>query len=594
MKTFLASFLGALTAFVALMAAVLGLLLGAAATFEDKPLTIAPDSVLQFDLDTLITEKPAAGGVESLVSEALSGDRRDRITLRQLLTTLDAAANDDDIQALLLSGRIEPLEYASGWGALKDVRAAIAAFRDSGKAVIAHAPSFDERTYYLASAADAIYAEPLGGFLGTVELNGFAAQRLYYKNALDRFGVEVNVVRAGDYKSAFESYERADMSDEAREANVAYLDTFVDELIEAIASARTQLTPAMLRELMDTQGLLDATQAVELGFVDGLVYESDLQAKLDTHARDASPASMDELVALTDYARLAERRAKQTGAGIAVIYAEGPIVAGDGKQDVAGERLAELLRRAGKDESVEAVVLRVNSPGGSANASEVIAQALREVRTTKPVVVSMGTVAASGGYWIATHADAILAQPTTLTGSIGVIGAVGNVRELLNNIGVTTDVAKTHPRADIGSPYRPLTDAELALVEASVDEIYTSFIERVAEGRNLPRERVEAIAQGRVWSGRDALERDLVDRLGGLDDALAVAAERANVETFHVVEYQVERPLSERIIESLEISAGPSPLASAFTEALGLLTEFGAWNDPQHVYARLPYRLVID
>ncbi len=487
-------------------------------------LTLPERAVLVLGPDLLVGD---AGEQPSPAAMALEGAPR-VLALRKVVAALDAAAERDAFVGLLL---VDGGPRVSGWAQRFELRDALERFRDRGKHVWAQADSWDEASYLLGSVADEIAIGPLGWF----EWNGFSAKRFYFGELLDRLGVRVQVVKVGRYKSAVEPFLRDDMSPEAREQLVAYLDDLQAEVEERVAEGRKDLDPSDFAALRLGDGFLTAEDAVAGGWVDRVATRGDLVGDLASFTGwDEDLDSFRQVSFLDWYDRSGWEpplvRHEGTGPLVAVVYAEGEIVDGESKEGVGGETLARRLRALLHDDDVDAVVLRVDSPGGSAAASEVILRALVELDQAKPVVVSMGSLAASGGYWIACRARLVLAEPTTLTGSIGVFGLLPDVSPLLDELGIHVDGVASGPHADLLSPYRSRSEEELAQVQGFVDAIYELFLDHVSEGRGLPRERVAEIGGGRIWSGVDAVELGLVDRLGGLDDAIAAAAELAGAE----------------------------------------------------------------
>jgi len=408
----------------------------------------------------------------------------------------------------------------SGWAALTELRAALVDFRASGKPLCATSTIYEESTYYLASTAEHVWVDPMGGML----LNGFASQRMYFASALEKLGVEIQVTRVGRYKSAVEPFLADERSPEDREQTEKLLAAINGEFVDGVAGSRT-FDAQQLHAWMEEGRLIDGSEAVELGLADAALSHESMMTEL------AELLDTDEVetVSLEQYA-MPDGPVKRPGNAVAVIYAEGTIVDGESREQIGGDTLARVLREAASNDDYKAVVLRVNSPGGSAIASEVILREAIALAKQKPFVVSMGTLAASGGYWISCQADHIIAEPNTITGSIGVFGMLPNTEGLMTKLGISVDVVKTAKHADVLALHRPKTPEEMETIQVIVDSIYDGFLERVSIGRDLPLDQVAEIAQGRVWSGRDALELGLVDQLGGLEDAIDEAIRRADLD----------------------------------------------------------------
>jgi protease-4 len=610
MKNFLGSLLGALAALVIFSGALVTLgigLLGALAALgesEKSSPAVLPGSYLVLDLSTNFSDAPPHLDLAAL------GGREESLQLRAATRSLRAAATDERITGVYLTGDLNPAGYGSGHAALRELRAALLAFREAGKPVVAYLTFASTRTYYVASAASDLALDPYGMIL----LPGLAAEPMFFAGAFEKVGINVQVTRAGKYKSAVEPFTRREMSAENREEVRELLQDLWDSLLGEIGTSRG-VTAAQVQAVVDQEGLIRAAEALGAKLIDRTAYRDEIYDALKAKTGRAGSEKPFKQVTLAAYARQlkpasalpAPRRVEgvEPGSGkagrIAIVYAEGEIVDGEGSPDeIGGARLSRELRKLRQDKNVRAVVLRVNSPGGSAASSEVVQREVRLLRREKPVVVSMGSYAASGGYWISAYADRIFAEPTTITGSIGVFGMQFDVQRLADSLGVTFDRVKTGRFADAMTVSRPKTPEEMAVLQRMVDWIYGEFLAKVAEGRNLPPDKVAAIAQGRVWSGADALEHGLVDELGGLDAALAYAAGKAGLAAdYRVVEIPRERELVEAIQELIEkavpgaarVSAGP--LEELRRRVERELRALAACNDPQGVYARLPFTLSV-
>lgn len=604
LKFTLASFTGSLLFFLVLAAALslgavglVGVLVAGLARGDSEP-TVRDDSILVYDLATAI---PDTEVIPSPTDALLSGSVPQQLTLREATNALREAASDERIVGLYLtsSGPV-----GTGLAAQEALRDAILVFQEADKPVLAYDVAWSEREYYLASLADTLYINPFG----SLEMNGLLAEVMYQAEALDKLGIEVQVTRVGKYKSAVEPFIRNTMSPEEREQTRRLLDDLWQTLITDTAAAR-EIAPATLQAVADTQGLLLGVDAVTQQLADEVAYEDEvitalrqLTGEQDPDAEEDDASDSFRHIGLERYAHSVTdpRLERSTSQEIALVYAEGPIVYGGGDDGlgtssvIAGDQLARTLRQLRADDDVQAVVLRVNSPGGSATASEVI---LREVQLLqeagKPVVVSMGNVAASGGYWIAALADAIVAEPTTITGSIGVFSLFLSLEELGNKVGVTWEEVKTAELADLFSTTRPRTPEELAILQRSVDVIYDAFLDRVAEGRDLPRQRVEELAQGRIWSGTTALELGLVDELGGIDQAITTAATLAELEEddWQLREYPEATDWQRLFGDFLNTGPAPDPLMVQLQRIAEEMALVRTLNDPRGLYLLMPYTL---
>jgi len=604
MKNFFTSMLGALTALViftggAFLLCVL--FIGAIAAMSgDKPVAMESGAYLVFDLNTNITDAPPRVDFSMFTD----GDRRETLQLRTVTRALRAAATDNRIAGVFLTGSLNPMGYGSGYAALKEVRAALAEVRAAGKPVKAYLTFADKKDYYLASVANDIVLDPYGMIL----MPGLASQPMFYAGAFEKFGIGIQVTRVGKYKSYVEPFTRKDMSPENREQVQKLLDDVWGSLVADIASSRG-LTPAAVQATVDAEGLIRADAAKAGKLVDRIAYRDEVIDDLKAKTGRKGAKETFKQVSLANYAKIAPDQADNSrkgvlptrGQNIAIVYAEGAIVDGEGDPgEIGGTKFARELRQLRQNDSIKAIVLRVNSPGGSATASEAIQREIRLARKVKPVIVSMGSYAASGGYWIATYGDRIFAEPTTITGSIGVFGIQFDIEKLANHFGFTFDSVKTGKFADSLTIARPKTDEEMAIFQHMVDWIYGEFVGKVADSRHLKLEFVKEIAQGRVWSGIEAKKLGLVDEIGGLDAALKYAAGKAGVGTsYRIVEYPRKKEFSEAIAEMINRFAPntrvpATGLVGEITRRLDTeLSVLKTFNDPQGVYARLPMELSI-
>ncbi len=619
MKNFLTSLLGALAALVVFSVGslfclfvffvALAVLMGGG---EKRQPTVEKGAYLVFDMSVNVTDAPEQLNPGALM-EALAGggDEPRQLQLRQVTGALKAAAEDGRIAGVFLCGRFQPSGYGTGYAALREIREALEQVRAARKPVIAYLDSPTVREMFVASLADELALDPYG----LVVMPGLASQPMYYAGALEKFGVGVQVTRVGKYKSAIEPFTRADMSPESREQMQKLLDDLWGDLRNDIAAGRG-LRARELQALVDAEGLIRPEVALRKKLVTRLAYRDEVIEDLKTRTGRQGSSEPFKQVSLPEYALVLPRGTGPAlppetrmagGRGtVAIVYAEGVIVDGDGSlAEVGGARFARQLRRLRQDDSVKAIVLRVNSPGGSATAAEHIQREIRLARKEKPVIVSMGAYAASGGYWIATYADRIFAEPGTITGSIGVFGMQFDVQKLAGSVGVTFDSVKTGRFADTMTIARPKSPDEMEIYQRMVDWIYEEFVGKVAESRNLPRERVHEIAQGRVWSGAEALKLGLVDEIGGLDAAILHAAEKAGLgDGYRVREFPRKKELAEVLAHMFgeivpdqsesRLGAGAKGaidgVVSRLRAELGVLNQF---NDPKGIYARLPLEMIV-
>lgn len=607
MKAFLQMFVASLAAQLFLAVAgffFLFIFIAALASAGGPKPVSTRDAVMIIDLSSPIRDRPVESDARSTVRRALSGGPE--VSPLQLFTLVRAvrkATDDKDVSGLLLVGTVPREAYSSGLAALTELREALMAFRASGKPIFAYEMDLDEATYYVVSAANTLILHPFG----TLVLNGLASENLFFAKTLEKLGVGVQVTRVGKYKAAVEPFLLDKMSEPNRQQLQALLDDLWKGVLGTVAEAR-KTTPEKLQKLADEGGLFVGGRALEAGLVDKTAYFDELLDELKVLTLSGPRERTFKQVRVQDYIQAHEDELAGTKGGkIAVIYAEGEIVNGQSREQVGGDSLGRLLRKARLDSSIEAVVLRVNSPGGSATASEVIQREVRLIKEKKPMIVSMGTVAASGGYWISAYADRIFAEPGTITGSIGVFGLLFNVENLSRNVGLSADTVKTARLADYESLMRPKSDEELGLTQKLVDDIYKQFLDRVTEGRKLERAAVEELAQGRVWSGLRGKELGLVDELGGLEAAIEHAAEAAKLgKRYQVVSFQKKQTALAQLAEllgedmpegdgsdsALDLGTGRSGRTGASATWLERLADeakkLERLNDPQGIYARLP------
>lgn len=578
--------LAGLLIFFGLGASGLVLLLFTATSVTKQPV-VRDKSILVIDLATQIkdSESPAS------LSQAISGSNQETMTLRRVLQSIERATEDDRIVGLLLDGREDA--GGNGYANLAEVRKALENFRAAGKKILAYDVNSSKREYYLTSVADELILNPMG----IVEFNGLSSQQIFFTGALEKYGIGVQVIRVGDYKSAVEPFTRYDYSPENRQQTQVLLTDLWNEILTTVGKSRN-LAAADLQQLADERGFVFPQEAEKLGLVDQTGYYDNVVTKLRQLTGESQASETFRQIKLETYAdRVSLGRERASDRKVAILYAEGSIVGGEGNlESIGSDRFTTELRRLREDENIKAIVLRINSPGGSATASEIILREILLAREEKPVVVSMGNVAASGGYWIAAGGDRIFAEENTITGSIGVFGLLPNFQEISRDNGITWDVVKTSRFADIGSNVRPKTEAELAIYQESVNEVYKLFLEKVAKHRNLSEDRVREIAQGRIWSGREAADIGLVDSIGGLEAATAYAAKEARLGTdWQVEEYPQQNRLETEIVERLfdaEALQGSAKLDPMTAELLKIREEFAilqTLDDPRGIYARLPF-----
>jgi protease-4 len=575
-----------------------------AATTKDTGPQVKDKSMLVFDLSMKITDSQPSSS--DFLQKTLTGVNEDPITLRKVIETLEKAQRDPRIVGIYIDATKSGAASRLGYASLKEIREALDKFRASGKKIIAYSTDWNEREYYLSSVANNIVLNPVG----LMEINGLTSQPMFLAGALQKYGVGVQVVRVGKFKGAVEPFILDKLSPENRQQTQKLLDDVWGEWRTSVGKSR-KIQPQKLQAIADSQPILEANTSKTKGLVDQVAYQDQVVADLKKLTASDKDDKSFQQIHLSNYAEVpgksmgVERNSENK---IAVVYAEGEIVDGKGEDgEIGGDRFAKIFNKIRQDQDVKSVVLRINSPGGSATASEIIQREIKLTRQAKPVIVSMGDVAASGGYWIASDSNRIFAEPNTITGSIGVFGVLFNGQKLAKNNGITWDTVKTAQYADNQTVSRPKSPQELALYQRSVNRIYNMFINKVAQGRKLPQQKVAEIAQGRVWSGVAAKEIGLVDEIGGLNVAIEYAAKQAKLgNDWEVEEYPRITSLEERLFgKKLQEAQGilgiektqlkPNNLLLAEVEKLQQeISILNKMNDPQGIYARLPFNLKID
>ncbi|MDR3187695.1 MAG: signal peptide peptidase SppA [Prevotellaceae bacterium] len=542
-KTMLSAMLGAFLASV-VMSVVAAIVFGAiisASLFSAAPVkAVKSNSVLTISLNRAIVDRVGNDPMDLL--QSFLGDAESPLGLNDILRSIENAKNDSKIEGILLT---DMNGVDAGLATLTEIRNALLDFRLTGKFVVSYSDFYGQKPYYLASVADKVYMNPEG----LVDLHGLGAGIMFYKGALDKLGIEAQVVRHGTFKSAVEPYMYDKMSAENKAQILAYAGSIWQSVLSEIAAQR-QVEANKINDAINNLQLSDAQAALSLNLLDGLRQRGELISELAVLSR-LSEDEKPNLVGIDTYSKTIPPKNIMEKQQVAIVYAQGEIL-DDGKSDIVGKTLAAELRAVRRDSSIKAVVLRVNSPGGSAMASEHIWHEMQLLKDTKPLVVSMGDVAASGGYYISCPASCIVASPATLTGSIGVFGVLFNAKNLLNNkLGLTVDVAATNEHADMGTIYRPLSKPEYNFLQRHVETIYTTFIQHVADGRKMPVKEVDKIGEGRVWSGVDAKRLNLIDEFGGLNVAVEKAVLLANLDKYRVVELPRQKDKLAFVLESL-------------------------------------------
>jgi protease-4 len=526
MKNFLSSLLATLTGLIIMTIVVFLIFMGiVTASTSKEAVEVEENSLLHARFNAQILDRVNEDPFALLFSGNFMYD--EIMGLDQILKDLKKAKTDDNIEGIFMNLR----SVNAGIATIGEIREAMLDFKESGKFIYAFSEAYTQKSYYLASVADSVFMTPGGMFL----FNGMSATVMFYKNALEKVGVEMQVIRHGSYKGAVEPFLRDDLSEENREQIEAYVGALWGKIVGDISLSR-DISVEKLNRIADDLTTIDAKQLVETGMIDGLIYYDEMLSLMKEKLGVEEEEDMNS-VSLKRYKdALIKEKKKYSRDKVAVIYAMGSVVDGNaGEGYISSERISKAIRKARRDKSVKAIVFRINSGGGSGMASDVIHREVLLAAKEKPVVASMGDVAASGGYYIAAPADTILAGPGTITGSIGVFGMFPNVQELMNEkIGISTDVVITNKNANILSPMDPLDPEERAIIQKMIDDFYINFVNLVAEGRGKSYDEIDAIAGGRVWAGSDALKLGLIDMYGGLEKSVEVAAEMAGLEDYRI------------------------------------------------------------
>ena len=566
---------------------LVGLVAAVGSSSNDKE--VADNSVLELKLNSPLAERGRKSPFGAYTGQPSTTG------LVELRYAIAHAKDDDQIKGILLN--LDGVQ--AGMATLEEVREALLDFKQSGKFIIAYHETASEKAVYLTSVADEIYLNPQG----LLEFNGLSSEVLFFKKLFEKAGIEPYIFRVGSFKSAVEPFFRESFSDSARYQTVSFLNSINDHMIGQVATSRG-IAPDRLHVISDSMLVHDAPDALRLKLVTKLGYYDEVLDNLRGRLKIDKDKKV-SLVSLDEYSDdeaddLDEKKGKTSGQRIAVIYAQGDIVGGKGSDDnIGSEKFAEAIRKARLDEKVKAVVLRINSPGGSSLASDVIYREVLLTKKVKPIIASMSDVAASGGYYIAMACDTIVAHPNTITGSIGVFGVLPNIAPMLDDkLGITVDRVRTGKFSDLPTVTRALTEFEKKTLQHEVDNIYADFTSKAAKGRNMPVERLRRLASGRVWSGLEAKQVGLVDVLGNYDDALRIAARRAGLKTddFRVQRLPRQRTALENILHMVDgdsdeaktraLKAELGPFYPAYEQYQRLLTMRG-------VQARLPYELDI-
>ncbi len=583
--TLLAFIVGQFLFFFLAIAMIIGIIAGLASSTKEK-VDVEPNTVLYLNFDYNISEMTSNNPFENFDFGTFKPSQN--LGLNDILKNIKKAKDDDNIKGIFINAAINP----NGTATTEAIRNQILNFKESGKFVVAYSEIMTQKAYYLASVADKIYLNPMG----VVEFSGLNSELMFFKSMLEKLEVEPQIFYAGKYKSATEPLRLEKMSEANREQITEYMNGIYEHYLKKISASRS-ITVAQLDSIADNLLVRRANDALEHKLVDALAYYDEV---IDDLKERTGKKDDENVVSISlkkyDNAESSKKEDFTIEDRIAVLYAEGDIVDGKGDgSNIGSERVARLIRKIRQDKNVKALVLRVNSPGGSALASEVILREMALAKEKFPVIVSMGDVAASGGYYIACYADTIVAQPNTITGSIGVFGILPNMQGFFKNkLGITFDNVQTGKYSGMGTVSRPLNADEKLIVQAAIDTIYMNFKTRVAEGRDMTVEQVDEVAQGRVWTGEQAQKKGLVDVLGGIDEAIAIAAYKADLKEYRLKEFPEEIDPFEKFMKNLKGEGETWYMKNQLGTFYPIWKKIQQIQNMQGVQARLPYEISIN
>ncbi|MBS9462373.1 signal peptide peptidase SppA [Flagellimonas sp. 389] len=582
LRNLLAAILGCLVAFglVVVMFVIFATLVGSA---EDG-VVVKDNSILELRFTNPIKDYVGRDETDPFV-----GLLSDEAGLDDILHAIEVAKGDEKIKGISIATSF----LQAGLAQTQEIRKALLDFKSAGKFIYAHSDFYTQKDYYLASVADKMYLNPVGG----MDFKGLATEVLYFKGLQEKTGIKMEVIRHGKYKAAVEPFLSDTMSSENRAQIKELITSLWDTMVSDISAAR-DINEQDLNAIADTLGGRTPSYAVASGLIDGSLHADQYEALLK------EKIGLDEntdvnYVEFTDYIQVTRNKRLRKGKDkIAVVYAQGEIMYGEGNKETIGQGLiTTALQKAVDNESVKAIVLRIDSPGGSALVSDIIWREIELAKAIKPVVVSFGNVAASGGYYIGVAGDKIFAEPTTITGSIGVFGVIPNANELAGDIGINAEQVGTNKNSVDYSLFEPMNETFRSVLKEGIEDTYETFLERVASGRNMSVAQVDSLAQGRVWSGVDAKENGLVDELGSLDDAIAAAAEMVELDDYGIRKYPKYKSDFERLME--DFGGAKSKLGDALIqeeiglEAYQILKELKQITEQKGIQAKMPFSLNI-
>jgi protease-4 len=577
MKNFFKMLLASILGILIVNTLVFIILLSAVAVIgSDEPVIIKDNSILKIALNEPIEDR---AGIPTI--DVINFEVKTNLGLNNILNGIEQAKSDKRIKGIYL----ELSNIQAGIASVEEIRNSLLNFKESGKFILAYSENYSQKAYYLATVADKIYLNPFGG---GVNFTGISSNITFFKGLLDKLGIEMQIIRHGKFKAAIEPFIFNKMSDENREQIKSYTGSIWNYILQTISASR-DIAIEELNRIANNLELVTADDALNKKFVDKLLYYDELIAELTKYSGGTSLNTID-----IDKYRTTSLSFSGGKDKIAVIYASGEIMSGEGENEIMSKTIIETISKARKDSTVKAIVFRVNSPGGSADASEFIARELEITKAKKPVVISMGDLAASGGYWISTPGDKIFAHHTTLTGSIGVFGLIPNIEKTMKEkLGITFDVVTTNEHSDFPSITRPLKQTEKDYLRKMIELVYSKFTDKVAKARNISVERVDSIGQGRVWSGVNAFDIGLIDYFGGMKDAIQEAAKLSDISDYSILELPKELSTFEMLMKTFEAKMSKSP-NNEFAHSLkhykyliNSIKNFG-------IVAKLPYEIEIE
>ncbi|MBN1924934.1 MAG: signal peptide peptidase SppA [Prolixibacteraceae bacterium] len=593
MKSFLKYTLATITGIIVVSLVSFFIMMGIVAAIissSEKEVVIKDKSMLKITLDAQVVDRAPNDPFQNLDLPGFSGNKR--LGLDNILSAIEKAKDEDKIKGIYL----ELDNVYAGFAACEEIRKALVDFKESGKFIYAYSEMYSQKAYYLASVADKVFINPEG----MLTFTGLASNQIFLKNALEKLGIDMQVIRHGKFKAAVEPFLLDKMSPENREQVEVYMGSIWKNFVEEISVSRN-ISVERLNEIADENMMFRVTETLlENGLVDSVLYEDQLIDFLRGETGIKAPKGI-PLVNITDMAAVPEKR-KEKGLAkdkLAVIYAAGDIgmegSSSMGDESINAPEIAREIRKARQDSTIKAIVFRVNSPGGSSLASDIIWREVKLAAEEKVMVVSMGNLAASGGYYIACAADTIVANPTTITGSIGVFGLIPNTQELFEDkLGINFDVVKTNKLSDMPSGNRPLTSTEKAILQEMVDDVYTTFVNHVSEGRGMTFEEVDAIGQGRVWTGENALELGLVDALGDLDYAINLAVEMAGLDHYRTVKLPKQKDPIQELLEGFSTSIRINIIEKELGSNVKYYQLLEEIKGKSGIMARMPYGLTFE